>query len=46
MHESLCEIPAMANMAVETLSHVYKLAKGMRPFSYLFCDANLRPPTT
>ena len=28
MHESLCEIPAMANMAVETLSHMYKLARG------------------
>jgi integrase len=28
MHESLCETPAMANMAVETLTYMYKLAKG------------------
>ena len=28
MHESLCETPAMANMAVETLGHMYKLARG------------------
>ena len=28
LHESLCETPAMANMAVETLSHMYKLARG------------------
>ena len=28
LHESLCEIPAMANMVVETLSHMYALAKG------------------
>ena len=28
LHESLCEIPAMANMAVETLSQMYKLAGG------------------
>ena len=28
LHESLCEIPAMANMVVETLTYMYKLAKG------------------
>ena len=28
LHESLCETPAMANMAVETLSHMYALARG------------------
>ena len=28
LHESLCEIPAMANMAVETLSHMYALVRG------------------
>ena len=28
LHESLCEIPAMANMVIETLSHMYALAKG------------------
>ena len=28
LHESLCEIPAMANMTVEILTHMYKLAKG------------------
>ncbi len=28
LHESLCETPAMANMAVETLSHMYGLARG------------------
>ena len=27
LHESLCEIPAMANMVVETLTYMYKLAK-------------------
>ena len=28
LHESLCETPAMANMVVETLTYMYKLAKG------------------
>ena len=28
LHESLCETPAMANMVVETLSHMYALARG------------------
>ena len=28
LHESLCKTPAMANMVVETLSHMYALAKG------------------
>ena len=28
LHESLCETPAMANMTVETLSHMYALARG------------------
>ena len=28
LHESLCETPAMANMAVETLRHMYVLARG------------------
>ena len=28
LHESLCETPAMANLAVETLSHMYALARG------------------
>ena len=28
LHESLCDTPAMANMVVETLSYMYKLAKG------------------
>ena len=28
LHESLCETPAMANMAVEVLTHMHKLAKG------------------
>ena len=28
LHESLCETPAMANMTVETLSHMYGLARG------------------
>ena len=28
LHESLCETSAMANMVVETLSHMYALAKG------------------
>ena len=28
LHESLCETPAMANMAIETLSHMYALARG------------------
>ena len=27
LHESLCEIPAIANMVVETLTYMYKLAK-------------------
>ena len=28
LHESLCKTPAMANMTVETLSHMYALARG------------------
>ena len=28
LHESLCETPAMANMTVGTLSHMYALARG------------------
>ena len=28
LHESLCETPAMANMAVERLTHMYALARG------------------
>ena len=28
LHESLCETPAMANMTVETLTHMYALARG------------------
>ena len=28
LHESLCETPAMANMVVETLIYMFKLAKG------------------
>ena len=28
MHENLCETPAMANMVVETLTYMFKLAKG------------------
>ena len=28
LHESLCETPAMANMVVETLTYMFKLAKG------------------
>ena len=28
LHESMCETPAMANMVVETLTYMYKLAKG------------------
>ena len=28
MHESLCELLVMANMVVETLTCMYKLAKG------------------
>ena len=28
LHESLCETPAMANMTVATLTHMYALAKG------------------
>ena len=28
LHESLCEIPAVANMVVETLSHMYALVRG------------------
>ena len=28
LHESLCETPAMANMTVEVLTHMYKLANG------------------
>ena len=28
LHESLCETPAMANMTVETLRHMYALARG------------------
>ena len=36
LHESLCETPAMANMTVETLSHMYALARGwdMAPEGY------------
>ena len=28
LHESLCETPAMANMTVATLTHMYALARG------------------
>ena len=28
LHESLCEAPAIANVAVETLSRMYALARG------------------
>ena len=28
LHERLCDIPAMANMVVETLTHMFALAKG------------------
>ena len=28
LHESLCETPAMANMTVKTLTHMYALARG------------------